>query len=209
MKLYLSSYKIGDEGQKLAEMVSGEKRIALISNALDCYSDLERRKKSEQEEIDELTSLGLKPELVDLREYFGKKDELQSKLESFNAVWVRGGNVFVLRVAMDKSGFDEIIQEKVKDKNFVYAGYSAGPCLLSKSLKGFEIVDDINALQDAYPGESIIWDGLGLIDFVFVPHYKSDHPESPSIDKEVEFLEKNDIKFKTFSDGEVYISEIK
>jgi dipeptidase E len=130
MKLYLSSYKIGDEGQKLAKMVGGKKRTALISNALDCYSDLERRKKSEQEEIESLTSLGLKPELLDLRDYFDKKDELQSKLETFNAVWVRGGNVFVLRVAMKKSGFDEVISEKVNDKAFVYAGYIAGPCLL-------------------------------------------------------------------------------
>ena len=207
MKLYLSSYKIGDEGQKLAGMVGGEKRIALISNALDCYSDLERRKKSEQEEINAMTFLGLNPELLDLRDYFGKKDELQSKLECFNAVWVRGGNVFVLRVAIKKSGFDEIIKEKVNDKDFVYAGYSAGPCVLSKSLKGFEIVDDINALQDAYPGEGIIWEGLGLIDFVFIPHYRSDHPESPSIEKEVEYLKKNNINYKTFRDGEVYTTD--
>lgn len=208
MKLYLSSYKIGDEGQKLARMVSGEKRIALISNALDCYSDLERRKKSEQDEIEALIQLGLKPDLMDLREYFGKQEELREKLNNFNAVWVRGGNVFVLRVAMNKSGFDEIFKDKAKDKDFVYAGYSAGPCLLSKSLKGFEIVDSTDALQDAYPGEDLIWDGLGLINFVFVPHYKSDHPESPLIEKEVEYLKKHNIKFKTFSDGEVYISEI-
>lgn len=208
MKLYLSSYKIGNEGNKLAKMVVGQKKIVLIFNAIDCYPDLERRKKSEQEEIYTLQSLGLKPELLDLRDYFGKSEELKKKLDKFNAVWVRGGNVFVLRVAMKKSGFDKIIKEKKNDKDFVYAGYSAGPCLLSKSLKGFEIVDDVAQLQNAYPGEKIIWDGLGLIDFVFVPHYKSNHPESPSIEKEVEFLKKNNIKYKTFSDGEVYISEI-
>ncbi len=209
MKLYLSSYKIGKEGQKLAKMVGINNRIAVISNALDCYSDLERRKKSEQEEIEALESLDLQPEILDLRDYFNNKEALKKKLNSFNAVWVRGGNVFVLRVAMSKSGFDEIIKGKAKDKDFVYAGYSAGPCLLSKSLKGFEIVDDITQVENTYSGEEIIWDGLGLINFVFVPHYKSDHPESPSIDKEVEYLKKNNIVFKTFSDGEVYISKIK
>jgi len=209
MKLYLSSFKVGNKGNKLAKMIASEKKIAVIPNALDCYPDLERRKKSEEEEITSLRALGLKPELLDLRDYFNKGQELRKKLNDFNAVWVRGGNVFVLRVAMKKSGFDKFIKEKVKDKDFVYAGYSAGTCSLSKSLKGFEIVDDVNALQDAYPGESVIWDGLSLIDFVFVPHYKSDHPESPAIEKEVEFLKKNDINYKTFRDGEVYVSEIK
>ncbi len=205
MKLYLSSYKIGDEGQKLTEMTGGNKDIAVISNALDCYSDLERRKKGEQEEMDVLKSLGLQPKVLDLRNYFGRKEELEKQLNNFNAVWVRGGNVFVLRIAMGKSGFDEIIKKKKEDKDFVYAGYSAGPCSLAPSLKGFEIVDDLSQVKNAYPNENIIWDGLGLVDFVFVPHYKSDHPESAAIDKEIEYLENNDIDYKPFKDGEVYI----
>ena len=116
--------------------------------------------------------------------------------------------MFVLRVAMKKSGFDEILIKKINDKDFVFSGYSAGPCSLSPSLKGFEIVDDLAQVEIAYPGESVIWDGVNLIDFVFVPHYKSDHPESPAIEKEVEFLKKNNISYKTFSDGDAYIADI-
>ena len=208
MKLYLSSYKIGDEGRRLAEMVDG-RSVAVISNALDCYLDLERRKKSEQEEIKALGLLGLQSEVVDLRDFFNKKEKLKDRLSNFGAVWVRGGNVFVLRVAVSNSGFDEIVQEKSKDKNFLYAGYSAGSCLLSPSLKGFEIVDDVSQVENTYPGEAVIWNGLGLIDFVFVPHYRSNHSESPAIEKEVEYLKKNNVVYKTFSDGEVYISNTK
>lgn len=207
MKLYLSSYKIGDEGKKFADMVGGDKRIALISNALDCYTDLERRKKGEQEEIEILKSLGLQPQILDLRDYFEKKEELEKKIANFDAVWVRGGNCFVLRVAFSKSGFDQIIRDKVKDKDFVYAGYSAGPCILSPTLKGFEIVDDVSQLEDAYPDEKVEWEGLNIINFMFVPHYKSNHPESADIDKEIEKLIDKKVLFKAFRDGEVYISD--
>ncbi|QQS38426.1 Type 1 glutamine amidotransferase-like domain-containing protein [Candidatus Woesebacteria bacterium] len=206
MKLYLSSFKIGDEGQRLAHMVGGNKRIAIISNALDCYSDLERRKKGEDLEIAELKLLGLKPEILDLRKYFGKRDELELFLRNFDAVWVRGGNCFVLRVAMKKSGFDDIIN-KYEGSDFVYAGYSAGACVLSPSLKGIDFVDNPLALQDAYPKEKVCWEGLGIIDFAFEPHYKSDHPESADIDKEIEHLIDNKILFKAFRDGEVYIKD--
>lgn len=206
MRLYLSSYKIGEEGEKLAKMLGG-KKLAMISNSLDCYSDLERRRNGEQEEIEEFKKLGIKTEIVDLRDFFANNEELSNKLDEFGGVWVRGGNVFVLRVAMAKSGFDKYIASKTKDDDFVYAGYSAGPCVLGKSLEGFEIVDSPEDLQNAYLGEELIWDGLGLIDFVFVPHYKSDHPESAAIDKEVEYHKKHGHAYKTFRDREVFIKE--
>ena len=56
-----------------------------------------------------------------------------------------------------------------------------------------------------YPIKKVVWEGLGLIDFAFLPHYKSDHPESEDIDKEVEYCKKHNIPFKTLRDGEVII----
>ena len=204
MKLYLSSYKIGDQGKVLSEMLDKPKKIAVISNALDCYSDQPRRKAQEEQEMKLLDSLGLKPCMLDLRDYFGNKDSLLKKIQEINGLWVCGGNVFVLRVAMKKSGLDEIIKNKYLSENFVYAGYSAGPCVLSPTLKGFSIVDNTDGVDKAYPGEKIIWEGLNLLNFVFVPHYKSNHPESEDIEKEVEFLKKHEIKYKAFRDGDVF-----
>ena len=40
---------------------------------------------------------------------------------------------------------------------------------------------------------------------MILPHYKSDHPESEDIDKEVEYCDKNNIPYKTLRDGEVMI----
>ena len=59
-----------------------------------------------------------------------------------------------------------------------------------------------------YPEQKeTVWEGLGLFDYIILPHYKSDHPESADVDKEVEFAKKNNIPFKTLKDGEVIIIE--
>jgi hypothetical protein len=60
----------------------------------------------------------------------------------------------------------------------VYAGSSAGLCVLSPGLHGLEVVDDAGAVTRAY-GSEPVWDGLGPLDEVFVPHYRSPgHPET-------------------------------
>ena len=86
----------------------------------------------------------------------------------------------------------------------VYAGYSAGAVVAGPTLKGIELVDPIDEWPDDYPNKEVLWEGLGLIDFVIAPHYKSDHPESSKIDDVVDYLEKNNIPFRPLRDGEVY-----
>ena len=207
MKLYLSSYKFGDHPEELAKLFGKNKKVAVITNALDFSTDIERRKTSEQNQIQQLIQLGLDPELLDLRDYFNNKRYIEEKLKSFGGVWVHGGNSFLLRVAYKLSGFDEIVKSYVNDadkKEFVYAGFSAGCCVLQKSLKGIEFVDDQTLTKSVYKIETI-WEGVGIIDFVFVPHFESDHHESEVTNHEVEYYKKNNIKYKTLHDGEVLI----
>jgi dipeptidase E len=74
MKFYLSSYKIGNQADKLKEMAStGNKKVAYISNALDFSTDHERRMKSEQADIDDLINLEFTVDKFDLHNYFGSK----------------------------------------------------------------------------------------------------------------------------------------
>ena len=84
-------------------------------------------------------------------------------------------------------------------------GYSAGICVLAKELKGLQIIDNPN--ENAYSCDNVIWEGIGLIDYLPMPHYKSDHPESAMIDEEVEYCIKNNITYKTLKDGDVFIEE--
>lgn len=145
--------------------------------------------------------------MIDLKNYFNKKDELKKKLEEIGAIFISGGNVFVLRQAMKLSGLDEILTEfKNTNQDFLYAGYSAAGCVLFSDLKAYPIVDD--STDTPYEGlKEVIWEGLGFVDFAFMPHFDSDHPESEAISKEIEFCQQNNIPYKPIRDGEVIIIE--
>lgn len=204
MKFYLSSYKLGNEIDTLKTLILNNKKTAFISNALDFSSDLERRKKSEQSDIDDLIGVGLDVELVDLRDYFDHQDDLEKKLSEFGVIWVRGGNVFVLREAMKRSGFDVILKRLAQKEGVLYGGYSAGVCVLAPTLRGIELVDDPNVKP--YGGNTeTIFEGLNIIDYSVVPHYQSNHPESEKMETVVEYMKKNEIPFKTLKDGEVIV----
>lgn len=182
------------------------KRAAVIPDALDFSNDIERRNAGVVREISDLNNLGFSAEEVDLRKYFGKTTELRKLLNKYGLLWVIGGNTFILRKAMKLSGMDDWLVEQRKNKDLVYAGYSAGVCVLSPSLKGLDIVDDPIEKAEGYDN-SVIWGGLGIIEWSFAPHYRSDHPESAKVEEEVNYYIKNKIPYKTLRDGEVIINE--
>lgn len=204
MKLYLSSYRLGDHPEQLGAMLGENKKVMVISNAL-FSTDAERLAQGREREINDLRGIGLDPEELDLREYFGKSKDLEEKLYGYGLIWVRGGNVFILRRAMRQSGFDTILRELAKSDDIVYGGYSAGICVIGPTLKGIELVDDPSIVPVGYESE-VIWDGIGLVDFSFAPHYRSDHPESAAIEKVVEFYQEHHMKYRALKDGEVIIS---
>ena len=203
MRLFLSSYKLGSKPNELPALVGDNKRTAIIMNAQDAKT-LESRAERLQQEIDALTALGLRPEELDLRQYFGKSADLKEIMKDFGLVWVRVGNAFILRKAFKQSGFDKILTELLENDQIAYGGYSAGVCVLAPSLHGIELVDPKDKTAKGYETE-IVWDGLGILDYAVAPHYKSDHPESDDIDKCVEYFADNHILFKTLRDGEIII----
>lgn len=205
MKLYLSSYKLGDHSLELKELLAPiNKKAFYISNALDFSSDLERRQKSEAGDYQELLALGLEVEKIDLRDYFGKTNELEKMFSEGGLIFVRGGNVFVLRQAMKLSGFDEVIKKLLVRDDLIYAAYSAGACILAPTLSGLELIDDKNVFP--YPDcEESITSGLGIINYSFIPHYDSSHDESKKADEVIKFMIDNKILFKALKDGEVII----
>lgn len=207
MKLYMSSYQLGDNPEKLAELFGENKKVAVIPNALDFSDDLPRVERNLAGQRQNLEALGLEPEVLDLKDYFGKEDELLRKIETLGGVWVIGGNSFVLRVAFAKSGFDNIVKNLVSSPTFVYSGFSAGICVLQASMKGIQFVDDPELVRTTYNSEPV-WEGVGLLNFVFVPHFESDHEESEDTNKEVKYYEEHGIKYKTVRDGEVLTTEI-
>ena len=204
MKLYLSSYRTGKHGNELAKLVNNKNaKVAVSVNALDFSNDLERRNARLAQELADMESLGFNAEELDLREYFNN-DSLLEHIGQYDAVWFSGGNTFILAKAFRQSGFDRVIEELVRTDKLVYSGYSAAFCVLYSSLRGGEFVDDKDAPAQGYkPGE--IWNGMGLIDFYPIVHFRSNHHESDDVEKEYNFILENGLPYKTFKDGDVYL----
>lgn len=175
--------------------------MAYISNAKDDWSDSDRFAKVVEHKA-EFEDHGYEFQEIDLRDFFRKKEKLLDLLSNFGLIWVSGGNTFILRRAMAASGFDESIKKILANNLLVYGGNSAGVCVVSPSLRGLE--RDNADYPDIVPkgySKDIIWEGLGLIDFYTVPHYKSDW-----YGKEADALERyykiNNLSYKTLKDGQ-------
>ena len=208
MKFYLSSFKFGNEEQKLMEITKkGNRKVAYINNALDFVTDIVRKNKKDAMDVSDLQRMGFTVDILDLKKHFHNPKGLEENLSQYDVIWVRGGNAFVLAQAMKLSGFDKIIKEYYENnRNILYGGNSAGVCILGPTLKGIHLADDPE--QKPYGEEyQTIWEGLHILEFVIAPHYKSDHPESENIDKSIEYMINNKIPFKALKDGEVIIIE--
>jgi len=207
MKFYLSSFKLGTRSKDLVRLMEPSKKIGYVPNAGDYTNvDVEHRNKVNNSDMADLMSLGLDVQCLDLKDYFGQTDKLRKKIDELGALFFRGGNTFILRQAMRASGFEVIFEELLKRDDFVYSGYSAGICVLGTDLKVLQSVDDPTDM----PYERLkdtIWEGLGYLDYMILPHYKSNHPESAAVDKLVEYCQLNGIPFEAMSDGEVIVIE--
>jgi dipeptidase E len=203
MKLYLSSYKLGSEPEKFAGLFGVNKKVAIIMNAADVYGPAKRTDYL-QKEIAALAEIGLQGEDFNLRDFFDNPEALELRLKQCGGVWVIGGNVFTLRRAMKQSGFDKIAPELVKNGSLVYSGFSAGAVAAIKTFIGLDIVDDPSQIPTGYDSE-VVWEGLGLYDKSIAPHFRSDHPETPIIEKVVEFFEQENMPYVALRDGEAIV----
>lgn len=210
MKYYLSSYNLGNKENtaKFVDMCKDtNKKVAYINNALDYSKEVERLEQSIKDWILSLQEIGLEPELLDLREYFGKEKLLEEKLQEFDILRVRWWNTFVLLQAMKLSWLDELIKRRHKDnESKIYAWFSAWVCALCPNLKGLTIVDDPNQ-KPYWDDKKIIREWLWILPYAVAPHYKSDHFESADIDKEVELMIDNKMLFIALRDWEAIIIE--
>lgn len=203
MKLYLSSYQIGDAPERLVQLLGPNKHAALILNASDVYGDSQRPayvKRFQQE----FAKLGITSEELDLRKYFGSSTQLAHDLSRFGLVWAAGGNTFVLRRAFALSGLDQLLPSLLQQSQLVYGGFSAGACVVSPTLKGLDLVDPPDEIPSGYPAE-VMWQGVGLVDFHIAPHFQSPHPESAAIDDVVAYFEEHRMPYHALKDGEAVV----
>ena len=205
MRLYLSSFRIGNHANKLHELLRGGVRTAVIGNSMDFLND-ETRTALMNEEAQRLREIGLDPTEIDLRDYFDSPNGLEEKLRQFDLVWARGGNAFILRRALKQSGADTMLETLLREDAVVYGGYSAGLCVLTPTLHGLELVDEPDVIPDHYQPE-VVWEGMGILPYAAAPHFKSDHPESEQINDVVNFFLNASMPFVALRDGEVIVRD--
>lgn len=200
MRLYLSSQRLGTAPGELVSLLRGYTRIAVIANAADDIEPAKRHSRVERE-VTGLRGIGLDPKEVDLRDYFGEQSRLASVLERFDAVWVLGGNPFVLRTALHESGADVAIADRLRIDSLVFAGYSAGPCMLGPRLPRWS--DLLDRDLPGYP-DMLVTTGMGLVPFVIAPHYGPE-PGAAGATKVADDYIENHIPFIALRDGQAIV----
>ena len=190
----------------MLSLLKTDRPVAVIANAMD-GAPADIRLEGVEREHFSLRALGLQTEEVDLRSYFDSHEGLAPELSRFEMAWLRGGNVFMLRYALARSGADQLLTEMLARDELVYAGYSAGPCVLAPNLRGLELCDDAEAVW-AVHGAPPIWEGLGVLDYAIVPHYESPgHPETEALGKVAELYRRTSVAHRTLHDGQAIVAD--
>jgi dipeptidase E len=205
MRLYLSSFRLGDHPEHLRGLVGADGGPAVvIANAMDDAPEDIRRAGVERE-FAALGGLGFDANELDLRDYFGAEQGLRQAMAGVGLAWLRGGNVFMLRYALRRSGGDAVFGDLLARDAVVYAGYSAGCCVLSPSLRGLEAVDDAGAVRRRY-GSGPLWEGLAVLGKAFVPHFRSPgHPESAELGLVADRYQAEGVPYLTVQDGQALL----
>jgi dipeptidase E len=116
--------------------------------------------------IDDLNNFrkaGFEVDIVDISAV--SKEIWLPRLKESEVIFLGGGNTFHLMYWVKQSGLQDELPELLKTR--VYAGISAGSCIAGPTI--FNSVQ--NLFDEEYELE--IKEGLGLVDFQFIPHLNS------------------------------------
>ncbi|MFZ1627169.1 MAG: Type 1 glutamine amidotransferase-like domain-containing protein [Candidatus Moraniibacteriota bacterium] len=140
-----------------------EMRIAFIPTASDIYTPHPWI----EDDRNKLMELGFQVEDIDIKEF--STENLQKKLSDVDIIFVAGGNTSYLLEQTQKNGFLEITRNLVH-LGTIYIGSSAGSLLAAPNIEVDKIYDD-----GEFGKELASYEGLGLINFVPLPH--ADNPK--------------------------------
>ncbi len=141
-----------------------------------------------------LERLGLLVEVLEVST--ASSQEITTKLENNDFIYVTGGNTFFLLQELKRTNTDiEIIRQINKGKTYI--GESAGSMILSPSIEYVKDMDDCNAAPKLDSCEA-----LSVIDFYPLPHY-GDFPFEEVTEKIVsKYTDK--LKIKPFNNTQAF-----
>ncbi len=176
-------------GKKFLELVNkpvSEIKVLFIPTASRTKEELIYVEKSRQELLD---SGILKENIID----FNLDRELNDEeLNTFNVIYVCGGNTFYLLYKIKESKFGDVTKELINN-GVVYVGASAGSMIVGPDIKltAFPDKNDIN-LKDTV--------GLSLVNTAISPHYCKEEEKMVK-----EWQEKADYKILPLTDNQALL----
>ncbi len=209
MRLFLSSYLLGSEPQRILDLLPdpAHRKALIVMNAADLYEP-ETRKEILGLQIAGFAELGIEANELDLRTYFrSEENRIEHAIQQVDLIWAVGGNTFVLRRAMRLSGFDNAIKAAILNDEVAYGGFSAGAVAVTPNLRGTEIVDDPHTVPENYGpfAKDIIWEGINLHPFAIAPHFESTYEEAGDTQAVIDYFLVNNIPHLPLLDGEALI----
>jgi len=160
MKLFLSSnfYQVSDLLLPILPKKPCELTIAFIPTAADPY----KNKPWMYEDRNKLIEMGFS--VVDLDIKNKTKEQLVGLTKDIDIIFVSGGSTCYLLQHVQESGFDEVTKNMVA-KDVIYIGSSAGSVLTCPTIEYIKDLDDkSNVDLNSYKG-------IGLVNFLILPHY--------------------------------------
>ncbi|ATA67643.1 MULTISPECIES: peptidase E [Capnocytophaga] len=121
-----------------------------------------------------LEKMGLIVDILDIST--ATTEEISSKLQHNDFIYVTGGNTFFLLQEMQKSGADNLIREQITAGK-IYIGESAGAMILSPNIEYVKLMDSIKKAPDLHT-----FSALNVVNFYPVPHY-TNFPFVKSVEK--------------------------
>jgi len=202
MRLFLSSENLGKYPDEFLKLVGPNKRLAFIENAKDDWNVKDRAEKV-KEHLRQFKDVGFDVFELDLRDYFGRPEQLEKAASKCGGIFVAGGNTFILSRAFRYSGLDKFLYDTVRKNEIAYGGSSAGSIIATPSLHGSELGDHPEVTPKGYKAE-VIWDGLDFVNFHVIPHYKSSW-FGIEAEAMLDFMKTQSMNYKTLMDGQVFL----
>jgi dipeptidase E len=202
MRLFLSSENLGNYPNEYLKLVGPNKRLAFVENAKDDWSPKDRAEKV-KEHLAQFNNVGFDVFELDLRDYFGKSEQLEKVLSKCGGIFVAGGNTFILSRAFRYSGLDKFLYDAVRKNEIAYGGSSAGSIIATPSLHGTELGDQPEITPKGYRDETI-WDGLDFVNFHLIPHYKSSW-FGVEAEAMLDYMKAHGMNYKTLMDGQAFL----
>ncbi len=89
-------------------------------------------------------------------------------LGNYDFIFVSGGTAYILSYWMEKTNSREIIKDLIAEDKIVYGGESAGAIFAYKEIDTYKELDHPERAPEK------VDEGLGVIDFAPIPHWKNE-----------------------------------